>query len=546
MLAALLALGCGAQRAPAPLRTLPAPPLPHAAITAQATPRAVEQALARLDDRLGASVDALGPVGVAWQRTRHGLDDLWAALDGPQAAPSPGRWGLDPAQPVTIWWGAADGGALAQAFVRRLQGAPAEPVQAAIWQLRLAATVVDPRALVGTLERVVGRLGWTEEPTSWPLPGVAWHQAGPDGLWLGIRLHGREVIVDLVRTVGPATQAVVAGALARGGGPPFEPGDGAMTLTVSAAGLGALEAAQAAAVGLTFPDPRSRAAVAEVLTTCVDAWSRLAGLAPATRHDLQVSSAGLRWQVTAHLTPMGEAAWGGAQRALPLGPRGPEPAGYQVALAGAHFADPGLPVLDRCPATHAWMRALALPPAAPALLALAPPPQPGPPTGWGEGEPSGYAALVLGAGDGGVPHLGAVQVGVRLPDAPLGPRADAVADPRGQRWVLGMDGLAVSAARRTLAQTPVAVFGIGPDAALRVAERLDATGVEPALFAEAWLRPGPLADALVGAGLAGPEVQALRAVAARLGPLRVEGRRVGATLAIEARWGELDHPPGGQ
>lgn len=521
--------------------------VPDAAAVLTLRPATLAAHLDALDRRLGPGADALGPLGAAWIRARQTVEDALAdLLEGRGAAPSLlARWGVDPDAPLVFSVGAPDGPALGRALLATLRG-DAPPTPAAVaWRGRLSFRVDDAALVRRWAEAAGARLGLAAQPPADAT--ITWQGASPQsGARLLLRVAGDRGALDWIAP--PRPDAPAAALLhdhdRRAPAPP--PGDAPLRLTLSPAGVAALETALDAAPALARAAdlPRGRrapllTAAAEVTAACGARWAEVARLADVVSIDLRLPDGRPRLTVEAALTAAGEAAWTDAQRGLPLRDLDGVPLGLAVGLDGARFVPGDGPAwaddAARCRAGHPILVAALTLPLLPAFAAPTHLPVPAPPGGFPPAT-DGVASLLWGFAPGPEPVplvAGVVTLPGAPPEAP--PAFAALADPL--PTALGAGWRRAGPVPVELARGPrpggggVIVYALGAGGVDRLTPRLGPAGAS-APFLLVRLDAAALARDLEALGARSPEQAALAAVGERLGALRAKGTRVGRRLRV--------------
>ncbi len=533
-LAALALVACAGAPPPAPL---PPPPGAPAGLAAWVVirPALLDRALTDFDARVGDQT-ALGPFGAALRRARGAFEDRIADL-APGARDGWSGWGLDRAAPLRIGLAAPDGPALGRALLGSLTGAPVDLDGLAGWRVRIVGRVAAEGRLRAGLDRIAGRMGWQLEPAT---PPTRWRARDPAGLRLALTVHrtadGAEAALDVALPARPGgpVEPLAIDEIPWPESPPAPLAGGVMP-----AGLAAWESALQAAAALTRapPGPEGapvRAAAAEVLSLCVERWTRAAGHAERVAAALDAPEGRPRLRAEVRLTARGRAGWRAATGPTPLTTLDGLPAAIQAAVDPDAFdrtLAPDWTTIAGCAAGHPLVVGLVALAVAPGLARPARLPVPGPGDGWPD-RSRGLAAAVTGAAavEGqAVPTLaGLVRV---PPDHPVDPAPLGGGTLRPAPEVHVRPGpMPVAFGDHRSGDARALIFGLGAGAHQALVDRLAPSPAAEGPIVTGHLDPQALADALAAAGEAGGGVVALRALGARFGRLRLAATREGSTV----------------
>lgn len=514
--------------------------LTGAALTVSVRADALEAGLRGFEDRIGAT--GLGPLGPAWARARQAVADALADLGG---RPGPGGlaadWGLLPEATLQGALSAPEAPALGRALLKRLRGGEDEALPPVVVHARVTAEVVSAERLLQRLEHLTTRLGLdAHRPGQGARP--AWLGDAPlaaDLVLVGrdeatlavfaLRIRSDFAALDVVL---PPRPGPLKDALARLADQQAAPalGEGALVLRMVPAQMAGLEAALDAHLGLRHPDPAVQRAAGDVLATCTTRWAEVAALAVQIEGGLGFTEGRPQLRVEARLTPEGAERWAAAARPLPLAAL-PSPIGWQVGYAplGPTEGPAWLDETAACGAGHPLLAALAALPLLPRVLPPELLPAVHPPEGFGLEGADGAAGGVVGvtAGDdGAIPHLVGVMRGRGAPRRPV---AEGSAAGGELRWVTPGKVPTLLSFRDLAGAGALVRFSLGAGAQDGLTEPARALGPQRL---EAAADPTALARLLRTGGEAGPEVDALAALGARLGRLAASVEHEGERLVL--------------
>ena len=366
-------------------------------------------------------------------------------------------------------------------------------------------------------------------------PTVRWIGRDPEtGTWAALRVWPREGATgargafDVLLPPKPGRIAALTEALQRSA-PTKAAAEIPVVLQMRPAEMALLETASAAFMGLRYGQTQIGEAVAEVLTACIGRWRESGEHAAAIVATLALDDGRPALSATAHLTPLGQAAWARSERPVPTVVWGL--AAWRFGWHSASFGavDPEwISDTTHCVGGRVWTAGLAALPILPRVL----PPRsmPLPPMlvalPWTRVDAAAAAIVDVATLDGAATPVmtGVFQGEGPRPEAPDGAEMVEVQRDGETRW------RAIDAPVEIGYRPGQLRVGLGPDALRSVAVP------ETTLAFEALIDAAALAARLKSAGEPTAEVRALAAVGERFGRLIATVRRSDATVHLQVHF----------
>ena len=533
-------VGCGG----APDVPPPAPiaAMPHSAVTLWVQPQNLLDGLDALHARMGGE---LGPVSLAWTRVESGISDAMAGML-PSRSTQPtllAEWGVDAAQPMRVSIAAPKALVMAKALVQRLT-APDQAVGPelpdVLVQGRVELGITDANRVIEALGVVTGRIGLDQHrigrgqrpdwigAESLP-PDVRWIGRDPStGTWAVLRVRKNRGALDVLMPPKPGLPGALVAGLSRSASA-RETFKSPIALQVRPAEMALLETATAAFLGLRYGQTKVGEAMAEVLTACIGRWRESAEHAASIDTTLDLTDGSPTLNAIAWLTPVGEAAWGRAERPAPRVVWGL--AAWRMGWHSPSFGEVNAEWLKdttQCVGGRLWTAGPAALPILPRVLPPHAMPMPPMLASFEWPRIDGAAAAIVDAasleGEATPVIAGVLQGSGAVPPEPLGPDAVKVERDGETRW------RAIDAPVEIGYRPGQLRVGLGPDA-LRDVPVSDAP-----VALEVLVDATGLADRLSKAGQLGAEVRALAAVGRRFGRLQATVQRSGAQVHLQVHF----------